>query len=307
VEGDVRNAVYAVRELSLARTRSGAAYLRLVLWDGSARVEGRVWESAVAEQLAGKVRPGDVLLVGEARWTEYNNERQLNISVLRPAKPGEYDPGQFRRQREGLPPAESVLSVIAGITRPHLRELLERVFEPRLLEDFAAAPAAKENHHCYQGGLLEHTLEVVRLCDAAVSVYPMLDRDLLAAAALLHDIGKLWEYDAASVTFERTDAGKLLGHVVMGWEFVRRTWPGVASFPEAEGLHVEHMLLSHHGQREWGSPVEPRTPEAVALHQADLASTRVHQALEAVAGVAPGSWSVRDQTGRYFWAGSRVR
>ncbi|MFZ5768622.1 MAG: 3'-5' exoribonuclease YhaM family protein [Bacillota bacterium] len=303
MEGEVRNAPYAVREISLARTRSGSPYLRLVLWDGSRRVEGRVWDSALAEQLAAGLRPGDVVLVGEARWVEYGGDRQLNISVLRPANAGEYDPGQFRRQREGLPAAGEVLSVAGGIGRAHLRELLERLFEPGFLECFVAAPAARENHHCYQGGLLQQTLEVVRLCEGMASVFTGLDRDLLLAAALLHDVGKVWEYDAGSVTFERTDPGKLLGHVVMGWEAVRRVWPEVPGFPEVEGLHLEHMLLSHHGLREWGSPVEPSTPEAVALHQADLASARLHQALEAVSGLAAGAWSVRDGTGRYFWAG----
>lgn len=298
---DVRNRAYAVREISLARTRTGDPYLRLVLWDGLEKVEGRVWDGAVAEHLAGQVKAGDVLMVAEARWTEFGGEKQLNIAVVRPARAGEYDPAQFRPKREGVPAASELAALIASVERRHLRRLLDAVFTPEVLREFEMAPAAKGNHHNYAGGLLEHTLEVARLCDALCRIYRRLDRDLLVTGAVLHDVGKLREYDSGSITFERTDPGRLLGHIVMGWELVRRTWTSVPGFPEREGLHLEHMVLSHHGQREWGSPVEPHTPEAVALHHADLASARVNQALEAVSGPAPGGWTPKDISGRSFW------
>ena len=302
---DVRGRAYAVREIALARTRTGAAYLRLVLWDGANRVEARVWEAAVAEQLAGQVKPGDVLMVGEGRWTEYSGEKQLNVAVIRLAKPEEYDPSALRPKKEGVPTAEDLVRAMGSVQRAHLRELLERVVDAATLQEFAGAPAAKGYHHSYEGGLAEHTLEVVGFCEAAAKLYPALDRDLLVTAAILHDVGKLWEYDADSITFERTDPGKLLGHIVLGWELTRRARHEIPRFPEGEGLHLEHLILSHHGQKDWGSPVEPHTPEAVVLHQADLASARVNQALQAVASAVPESWSQKDPSGRCFWAAVR--
>lgn len=297
---DVRNRVYAVREITLAQTRTGGSYLRLALWDGCERVEGRVWDGAMAEGLAGQVKAGDVLVVVEARWAQFAGEKQLNIAAARPAQPGEYDPMQLRPKKEGIPAVSDLIALMDTVRRWHLRSLLDAVFTAELLREFEAAPAAKGTHHNYAGGLLEHTLEVIRLCDAACSVYGKLDRDLLVTGAALHDVGKLQEYDSSSVTFERTDPGRLLGHIVMGWDLVRRAWVSIPGFPEQEGLHLEHLVLSHHGQREWGSPTEPCTPEAVALHHADLASARINQALEAVSGVACG-WTPKDVSGRSFW------
>jgi 3'-5' exoribonuclease len=285
MEEPVRNRVYAVREVSLAYTKSGVPYLKLGLWDGTERVDGRVWDGNLAEQFASQLKSGDVLFVVEGRWAEYGGAKQLAIEVLRLARAGEYDPAALRPRKDGTPGKPELLRVIGTVKKAHLGALLEQLLVP-LLDEFVEAPAAKGNHHNYQGGLAEHTLEVVAFCEAAARVYPVLDRDLLVAAALLHDVGKLREYDSESVTFERTPVGKLVGHIVIGWGMVKAECKAVPGFPGEEALHLEHLILSHHGQREWGSPVEPQTAEAVALHHADLMSARVGQACGAVAGAA---------------------
>jgi 3'-5' exoribonuclease len=176
--------------------------------------------------------------------------------------------------------------VIDSLRRPWLAALARAALASEgVAARLADAPAGRTRHHAFPGGLLAHTLEVARLCDAACRGLPELDRDLLVVAAILHDLGKVWQYRfAPGGSVELTEDGRLLGHVVMGWELVRRLWRGVPGFPADAGRHLEHLVLSHHGRREWGAPVEPATPEAVALHHADLMSAHVACALADAAG-----------------------
>lgn len=175
---------------------------------------------------------------------------------------------------------EKILQVI----NPHLKALLLQIFTPELMKAFAQATAARTVHHAYGGGLLEHTLEVMDYCSKIIELQgDALNGDLLLTGAVLHDIGKLWEYDQQDIAFQRTEAGKLLGgHVILGHDFLRCQIGLLKDFPEELAMHLDHLILSHHGQREWGAVEEPRTVEAVALHYADLLSARINQASRAL-------------------------
>lgn len=289
-----------VREFALSETRSGDRFLKMLLSDREGMLDARVWDPVRAEELARVLRPGMVVICS-GRVGSYSGQAQLVVEEMRPALDGEYDPLLLR------PPGPDVSGSVrrfrelwGSVSAPHLAEFLRHVFRPDVVSSFERATAAKGNHHAYEGGLVEHTVEVAELCEAACRFCPELDRDLLICAALVHDVGKLQEYDNDSPTFERTDVGKLVCHLVLGRDVVREAVSCVPGFPERDALHLEHLVLSHHGQLEWGSPVEPRTLEAVVLAHADLLSARLGAARAAVRGQGPG-WTPEGPGKRSFW------
>ena len=161
----------------------------------------------------------------------------------------------------------------------HLRELLLRLFRDQEFRGkFISAPGAKTLHHAYVGGLLEHTVEVVELCEKTAEVFPQLDRDLLITAAIVHDIGKTEEL-TWSAAFDYSDEGNLLGHLVLGERQVRQLADQIEGFPEELKLLLSHMILSHHGTGEFGSPKVPMTAEAIALHHAEDLDAKVNMFL----------------------------
>jgi 3'-5' exoribonuclease len=167
------------------------------------------------------------------------------------------------------------------------------------------APAARRVHHAYLGGLLEHLVDVLTLCDTVISLYPGLNADLLRAGALLHDVGKLREYDW-SRDIEYTDEGRLIGHIVIGVELVSDAIQHIPDFPEDLRLRVRHMLVSQHGRHEWGSPIRPQTLEAIALHHVENLSAQVNRfhSLLAARREPGAAWTMYDRLlGRQLYAG----
>jgi 3'-5' exoribonuclease len=156
--------------------------------------------------------------------------------------------------------------------------LIDKVFDEDFLLKFKLAPAATSFHHAYRGGLLEHTLSVVNLCDKFATAYENINRDILISGAILHDIGKVIEYN--NKTFKRTDEGKLLGHIAIGITIVDKKAKKIREFPEKILNAIKHLILSHHGELEWGSPVQPATVEAVLLHYADNIDSKIQTFME---------------------------
>lgn len=169
--------------------------------------------------------------------------------------------------------------LIQSVKNIHLKKLLLLMFgDKNIYRAFINSPAAQKVHHAYIGGLLEHSLEVAQVCEHIASNYKdVLNRDLLITGALLHDIGKIREYDFSSVSFEMTDIGKLVGHLVLGKEMVDEKIREMSDFPQELQLAIGHMIISHHGEREWGSPEVPKTMEAFSLFHSDLLSARLNQ------------------------------
>lgn len=267
-EGATVVSFFLVTQLQLRQRRSGEAYLSLVLADRSGQIGAVLWEGA--EERAREVGEGDIVKV-QGVVGSYQRERQLTLSRIRRAQPEEIDPEEFH-PRSRLDPDEGLARLqasVARLTEPFLRQLLEAILGSEAVRPaLRQAPAAKQLHHATLGGLLEHTVSVVGLCERLAEHYPALDRDLLVAAAILHDIGKLrelcWER-----TFDYTDAGRLLGHISLGALLVDEAIRGLPGFPAPLAERLLHCLLSHHGELEWGSPKRPKTLEALVLHYAE--------------------------------------
>ncbi|MFB3882499.1 MAG: 3'-5' exoribonuclease YhaM family protein [Armatimonadota bacterium] len=254
--------------------RSGL-FLDLTLCDSTGKIAAKVWDNAAS--IAERFDVGSVVEVSGAIET-YRDELQLRVLNLRPLRPEEADPSQYlpRSKKDAAALEARIAQAVKSIESRYLRELLMGLFRDQdFRRRFTTAPGAKALHHAYIGGLLEHTAEVVELCEKVCEVFPELDRDLLLASAILHDIGKMEEL-SWQVTFEYTDVGQLLGHLVLGERLVLARANEIEGFPEELKLRLSHMILSHHGTAEFGSPKPPMTAEAIALHHAEDLGAKIN-------------------------------
>lgn len=297
---------FVVRQRRLVPFRNKPGnFLDLTLADRSGEVTARMWDNA--EQAAQAAGVGTVVRV-RGHCEMYQGRLQVIIDSISPCKENEYDPSDFLRT--GKADRDEMLNqlraAIASVRHPHLRALLNAFFgDLEFLQRFAEAPASKQLHHAHLGGLLEHTLGVIRILEAAVEVHPELDRDLLIAGALLHDVGKVEELQILGTTIEYSDIGRLVGHIVITDRMVTRKIAELEGFPQELQARLTHLLLSHHGQKEYGAPVLPMTPEACALHYADNLDAHVQYFSEVVERGAPGDrWSEYQRLfDRYIYLG----
>jgi 3'-5' exoribonuclease len=300
-DGEPVIACFSVMQVSTGRTRSDAPFLRLQLADCHGSVEARMWEDV--EAVADALRPG-VYIGVRGRMESYQEQRQLRIERLALLRVDLDDLVLFlpRAARPAEHMDAELAALIQTVADEPLRLLLATMLSPAAETGhaFRLAPAAKQNHHAYLGGLIEHTLSVAHVCDDLARHYgARLDRDLLVAAALLHDIGKVREIGARA-GFPYTDEGKLLGHIVIGMQMVADAAREVPQLPAGRLLLLQHLIASHQGRFEWHSPREPRTLEALVLHYADDLDAKLNQAATLVDGVAAG-WTAYDRSfGRDF-------
>ncbi len=275
---------FLVHEKEIRNTREGKPYLRLELGDRSGTIEARMWDQF--ESAARDVNRDDFVKV-QARVEIYRNKPQLSLQQLRVAKPEEIELADFlphTKEDVGKLYAE-LLGYAGSIANPWLKKLVTGIItEPSIAARYKRAPAAKVMHHAYLGGLIEHVVGLCGLAKQVVAHYPELDLDLLLTAAILHDVGKLDElcYDRA---IAYTTEGQLLGHIVMEFETVSKAIDVIEGFPHALKTVVQHLLISHHGQYEFGSPKLPMIREAMVFHYLDdldskLAAVRAALAIE---------------------------
>lgn len=281
---------FLLTRCDLRTTRNGDPYLDLELSDASGRIPGRMWENAAA--VARQVGAGDHVLVEGAVET-WKSAPQVKVDEMRPARPGEIDPADFlpSSQRDPSKMYEELLERASSVGNDHLRRLLLNVFnDAEVARRFRRAPGGTKLHHAYVGGLLEHTLSVVRLAGRVADHYPDLDRDLLLAGAFLHDLGKIWEltYETA---FDYSEEGRLVGHLMLETAWLSKAMDRIDGFPEGLRNHLLHLLVSHHGKQEHGAPLEPGTPEALALHYIDDMDSKM-AAIESAIADARTSGSV---------------
>jgi 3'-5' exoribonuclease len=259
---------FLVHEKEIRNTREGKSYLRLSLGDRSGTIEARMWD--LFEAAAKDIGRDDFVKV-QARVEIYRDKPQLSIQQVRLAKPDEIDLADYlphTKQDIGKLWAQLV-EFANGITSPWLRQLVQGILnDPGTAVRYKRAPAAKVMHHAYIGGLLEHVVSLCGLANQIAAQYPELNRDLLLTAAILHDVGKLEElcYDRA---IGYTPEGQLLGHIVMELDTVHRAMDAIPGFPSALRTVVDHLLISHHGQYEFGSPKLPMIREALVFHYMD--------------------------------------
>jgi 3'-5' exoribonuclease len=305
--GDRVTGFYLARRKQLEpfRDRTRGEFLTVVLADRTGQVLARAGEGAT--ELAELFTEGDVVKVaGEVE--EYLGRTQLIIQKLRKVAESEFDLADFRQatQRNVEEMQAAVGAAIGRVQNPHLAALLRRYYDdPAFRQAFSQAPASRRLHHAYLGGLLEHTCEALALCDAVLAIYPNLDADLLLSGVLLRDIGKTVEY-GWRIDLEITDAGRLLGHIVLGDEMISQAIAQMPDFPPELSLRLRHLVVSHHGRYEWGSPRRPATLEAITLHQIEELTAQVSR-FEAVLGGRrePGeAWTSYDRLlGRQLYAG----
>jgi 3'-5' exoribonuclease len=288
------------------RDATRGTYLTLTLTDKTGQIQGRVWEGAAAMAAAlAERKPARVVALAE----DFQGQVQLRVEqatlIERPEPSLLADfvptsPSDLHRLRAQLE------KVILSVHDEHLARLLRWFFtQKEYYEAYTTSPAAKQVHHSYLGGLLEHSLEVVELCEAACRVAPALQRDLLVTAALLHDMGKIHEYSwAAPPAIDLTDEGRLIGHTAIGLRMLDGAVASLRDFPRPVAEHLAHLLLSHHGELTSGAPVLPQTLEAMALHLADLASAKLKQCEQVLGTSADAGWTQYDRLlGRAMYSG----
>jgi 3'-5' exoribonuclease len=273
--GDKVSEVFLAAEKNLAYSQKGSPYLNLRLRDRTGDVDGKIWENALAWNKAFK--KGDLIRV-QARALSFKNAIQLSISELRKVEDGEVELSDyFPVARGDLDQMfAGILAYVEQVKTPCLTTLLHVFFEDeKIAALFRRAPAAKGFHHVYIGGLLEHTLSVVRLLDLAAGHYPGVNRDLLITGGILHDIGKIYEFSYERIV-EYSDPGRLVGHIVIGVEMVDAKIAAIPDFPEQIAMELRHLILSHHGVLEYGSPKRPKTLEALIVHYMDDLDAKVN-------------------------------
>lgn len=265
-EDDIKGC-YLVKQKRLATTKTGKPYLNLILADRTGDLEAKVWDKA--DQLSSLFQDGDIIDI-KGHAGSYRGNIQVTISGLNGIR-GEMDPALFLESTPGNLPEmmKSLWELLSEIKDVHLKSLIDRFLaDKEFVTQFKKAPAAKNFHHNYLGGLLEHTLSICQMASQIADHYPQLDKDLLVAASFLHDIGKIREF-GYELKIDYTDEGRLLGHLVMGVSMIDEKLVELTKFPKDRALRLRHMILSHHGEYEFGSPKRPKFLEAFVLHQID--------------------------------------
>jgi len=281
---------FLLLDVTQRKTRDGRPYILFNLSDKSGRIGGVFWN--VPSEVVENCPPGSVALVtGDVRL--YNKRLQVVALDLQPFEPDSMADFAATSGRDREEMVAELRQVIGELREPLRQLLTDILLKPAFLRRFAEAPAAKIMHHAYVGGLLEHTLALIPFCRLAAERYPMIDRDLLIAGALLHDVGKVLSYDTGA-TFPITNEEKLVGHITSGTIMVERAAREIADLSPELRQQLLHMLVSHHGTLEWGSPIPPRTLEAALLHQIDLLDSRAQGFIDHVSA-EPGDaeWTSR--------------
>jgi 3'-5' exoribonuclease len=254
--------------------RDGGAFLTLELRDKTGSVAGIMWDRI--EEALRFVEVGGFYRVA-GRMGDYQGKPQFNVSVIHPADPSDISRDDFiaasRHDRGQL--LIELRGYVAAVKNGHLRALLDAFFnDEKFAEEFSMAPAGARVHHAFLGGLLEHTVMMCRAAQPLPDVYPELDRDLLMAGIILHDIGKVREY-VYKVAIDHTSDGRLMGHLVMGAKMVEDKIAAIDGFPAETSRMIRHIILSHHGELEYGSPKTPKFAEAFLVFSLDYADSRL--------------------------------
>ncbi|MBE5827270.1 MAG: HD domain-containing protein [Butyrivibrio sp.] len=288
--GDRVADIYMCKHKQSATTKNGKEYYSVTLQDKTGTVDAKIWEPGGAG-IDEFDAPDCIDVFGEV--TSFNGALQVNVKRARKCNEGEYDLSLYLpvSSKDNDEMYRQLLSIIDSIDNPYLKKLLQAFFveDKTFIEAFRKSSAAKTVHHGFIGGLLEHTLSVTKLCDYFCTAYPALKRDLLLTAAICHDIGKTKELSLFPVN-DYTDEGQFLGHIVMGCEMVGEKARAIDGFPELLKQQLQHCILAHHGEFEYGSPKKPSIMEAVALNLADNTDAKMETFTELLQNVTEPGW-----------------
>lgn len=264
-----------IRKRELRQTKANKPFLYLELGDKSQTIGSNVWDNF--ENFYKTIVVGDVVKV-QGSLDDYQGNPQIKILSIRKTKPSEQiTPEDFlpKSKRDLGEMKKEFKDRIEKISNPFLKTLIKNIFNNENFEKFSKSPAGKSWHHSYLHGLLEHTLEIIKICDLMCDIHSEINRDLLICGAMLHDLGKTEEL-GSNVSFDYTDKGKLLGHIVIASMIVNEEVKKISGFPDDLKNLLLHLILSHQGKLEFASPVVPKTLEAITLYQADELSAKVN-------------------------------
>lgn len=279
-EGDTIREIYLCKGKRSAETRNGKPYDNLILQDKTGTLDGKVWDPN-SHGISDYDEKDFIDVYGEV--ISYNGNLQLNIKQLRVAGEDEYNAADYmptsEKSVDGM--YAELLGYVSRVENPYLQQVLQYYFvkDEDFIKSFKAHSAAKSVHHGFAGGLLEHTLSVVKLCEYYVGAYPILNKDLLFTAAICHDIGKTKELSTFPEN-DYTDDGQLLGHIVIGTEMMSDAIREIPDFPPKLASELKHCILAHHGELEFGSPKKPALAEALALNFADNTDAKMQTLIE---------------------------
>ncbi|MEA3416009.1 MAG: HD domain-containing protein [Thermodesulfobacteriota bacterium] len=310
--GDAIDDIFVLSEKTLSQKRDGKNFLNITVADKSGSIKGVVWDNV--DQIASGITAGGFVNI-KGKISEYKGMLQLGVKTMAAVSPDSVNPSDF------IPATDlniddmyiRLLKTTASIETGYLKELLEAFWDDEdFVRKFKTAPAAKKMHHAYLGGLLEHTLSMTILANKIANhyseYYTGIDRDLLLTGAVLHDIGKTIEFDY-KFNIDYSVQGRLLNHIVIGVEMLDEKIRKIKDFPEEQAILLKHMIVSHHGVREFGSPEPPKTIEAVLLNYIDEIDSKVNCIREFIASSDPNeTWtSYHKLLERYFYIGGKLR
>lgn len=283
--------IYFCKKAEALVSKNGKTYYSVTLQDKTGLLDGKVWD--VSNPGIEEFNTGDFVKV-DGRVTSYQGKLQLNIDRVYTVQEGQYILSDY------IPASEydieqmysELMDILKQVNQPHLKKLINHFFvdDAKLIDSFKKHSAAKSVHHGFVGGLLEHTSHVVKVCNFMCTLYPDMNKDLLLTAAALHDIGKLSELSRFPEN-EYTDRGQLLGHIVIGIMAVNKAVTDIEGFPTVLRDELLHLIASHHGELEFGSPKRPALMEAIALHYADNMDAKLETFKEAVKQQQGTEWS----------------
>ncbi len=276
--------VYLCKTKQIALTKNGKEYGSVTLQDKTGTIDGKIWD--LGSPGIGEFSAMDYIFI-DADVTMFQGAFQLNIRRVRVADEGEYYPGDYlpMTTKDINAMVRELGQYITTIKNEHLRKLAAGYFvnDQKFMKAFCSHSAAKSVHHGFVGGLLEHTLSVVKMCDFFCKQYPNLNRDLLLTAAMFHDIGKVKELSSFPEN-DYTDEGQLIGHIIIGAQMVQEGAAKIPGFPKKLENELVHCVLAHHGELEYGSPKKPALIEAMALNLADNADAKLETMTEILRG-----------------------
>jgi 3'-5' exoribonuclease len=301
--GDKIIGFYLIAKIEVKPTRTGGQYLEMRLQDASGTMHAKMWEGF--EEFAATAKSGEAVKL-EAVVDRYRDTPDLKVNRIRLATEEEVPDTTIFLPRSKITPEEAreqIEQLIGTVNNEHILRLLHSIFhDEEFVERFLISAAGKLWHHAMIGGLAEHTIGVTRAVECICQYYPLLNKDLCVAGGLLHDIGKIFEL-SSDTAIDYNAQGRLLGHVFMGADFVERKIKELPDFPDEIRMHVLHIILSHQGDLEYGSPVKPMTPEALAIHYFDELDSRL-EAFQRVRNQTPEGQPFSDYVKlmeRYFY------
>ncbi|PIZ00679.1 hypothetical protein COY62_01330 [bacterium (Candidatus Howlettbacteria) CG_4_10_14_0_8_um_filter_40_9] len=268
---------FAVKYYKRSATRNNKPFIDIELADKTGTIRGKIWSDDMAN--CKEVVPGDVVSVN-GTIEEFQGRLQLRLTNLSKLRDFNLEDYQTRSRNDIDKMFAEITDTIKNIKNPHIKSLLSNIFDDaKFAEDFRNASAAYTVHHSYLGGLLEHTTEVLAIAKTLIKRFPKLNKDVLFSGAILHDIGKVFEFEVGTTVTIRTE-GKLLGHIFLGTEYIKNKAP--KDIPADLLNEILHLILSHHGELQFGSPVVPMTGEAVALNMCDKTSSQTNMAYRSI-------------------------